>query len=321
MVFKSPHLPLTCLTSFSSHHLFTIYLSIDIQIQLYIPMDVFRPGATAVITGAASGIGFAAAQLCHRHGMDLVLLDINGENLKKAAGILPSTPEIAVSTFVLDVSRREEWEEVKTKVLAKHPRGIDLLMLNAGRSCKPAEGKTAWQDARYFETTFATNTFGYTNGPAAFLDCVIDGDDDQEKKRAVILTGSKQGITNPPGNPAYNASKSAVKSIAEQLSFDLHGRHPHVSVHLLVPGWVYTGMMTEHFPTKPAGCWTPEETVEFLVRKMQKGSFYIICPDNEVTEEMDAKRIAWACNDIVQDRPALSRWRADWKERAEAGCN
>jgi short-subunit dehydrogenase len=58
---------------------------------------------------------------------------------------------------------------------------------------------------------------------------------------AIVITGSKQGITNPPGNPAYNASKAAVKALAEHLSYDLKGTN--VDVHLLVPGWTFTGLV------------------------------------------------------------------------------
>jgi NAD(P)-dependent dehydrogenase (short-subunit alcohol dehydrogenase family) len=57
-----------------------------------------------------------------------------------------------------------------------------------------------------------------------------------------VITGSKQGITNPPGNPAYNASKAAVKSLAEHLGFDL--KDTRTSVHLLVPGWTFTGLVS-----------------------------------------------------------------------------
>jgi short-subunit dehydrogenase len=59
---------------------------------------------------------------------------------------------------------------------------------------------------------------------------------------AIVITGSKQGITNPPGNAAYNASKSAVKTVAEHLSYDL--RDTKISVHLVVPGWTFTGLVS-----------------------------------------------------------------------------
>ncbi|KAH8703164.1 short chain dehydrogenase/reductase [Talaromyces proteolyticus] len=277
---------------------------------------VFREGATALITGGASGIGLATAKFCYAQGMNVVLLDINKDALSTAAAELPSTSTKTTSTFDIDVSAKDAWKKVQHDVLAKHPSGIDFLMLNAGTSIRPAEGKTPWQDPEYFEKTIAINTFGYIHGLAAFLDIVTS---EKTEQRAIVLTGSKQGITNPPGNPAYNASKSAVKTIAEQLSFDLHTSNPNVGVHLLIPGWTYTGLTTRYFKTKPDGAWTSEQVVEYMTGKLAEGVFYILCPDNEVTEELDRKRVVWGCGDLVHDRPPLSRWRADWKEKAAKG--
>ncbi|KAI7968801.1 hypothetical protein EIK77_002797 [Talaromyces pinophilus] len=277
---------------------------------------VFRKGATALITGAASGIGLATAKLCYSHRMNLVLLDINKENLSTLSTEFPSGSDITISTFEIDVSNPQDWDRIQRDVLALHPGGIDLLMLNAGSSFKPVAGKTSWQDPGYFQKTFAVNTFGYTNGIAAFIDNITSNKTD---KRAIILTGSKQGITNPPGNPAYNASKSAVKTIAEHLSFDLHASNPNISVHLLVPGWTYTGLTKAHFSSKPDGAWAPEEVVDFMSAKMAADQFYILCPDNDVTEELDKKRITWGYGDIIHGRPPLSRWRQDWKEKAAEG--
>jgi NAD(P)-dependent dehydrogenase (short-subunit alcohol dehydrogenase family) len=78
------------------------------------------------------------------------------------------------------------------------------------------------------------------NGINAFLPVVKKAA--ESKPTSIVITGSKQGITNPPGNPAYNASKAAVKSLAEQLSWDLKGSNS--SVHLLVPGWTFTGLVS-----------------------------------------------------------------------------
>lgn len=143
---------------------------------------------------------------------------------------------------------------------------------------------------------------------------------------AIVITGSKQGITNPPGNPAYNASKAAVKTLAEHLAWDLRpteGRpDASIAVHLLVPGWTYTGLSggapgsTEG---KPAGAWSAEQVVEFLVGKMQEGKFYVICPDNDVDEETDRRRMMWSVGDVVEGRPPLTRWREEWKAKAEEG--
>ncbi|KAK1471569.1 oxidoreductase [Colletotrichum cuscutae] len=95
---------------------------------------------------------------------------------------------------------------------------------------------------------------------------------------------------------------SAVKTIAEHLSYDLRDSSPNTSV----------------FPEKPAAAWTPEQVADYLEAKMAKDEFYVICPDNEVTEEMDAKRVLWAVEDVVQRRSALSRWRKEYKEGFEA---
>src|ERR1700709_2770995 len=111
-----------------------------------------------------------------------------------------------------------------------------------------------------------TNVFGVINGLNTF---VPDFQSQREQKSsAIVITGSKQGITNPPGNPAYNASKAAVKTLAEHLSYDLSKSSPTTSVHLLVPGWTFTGLSgNSPFATgtgkreKPKGAWNPEQVV------------------------------------------------------------
>lgn len=135
--------------------------------------------------------------------------------------------------------------------------------------------------------------------------------------KSIVITGSKQGITNPPGNPAYNASKAAVKSLAESLSYDL--RSTQTSVHLLVPGWTFTGLTGGgDSKVKPGGAWWPEQVADHLEKRMAEKKFYIICPDNDVSEETDKKRMLWAVGDVVTERPPLSRWREEYKEEAEA---
>lgn len=134
--------------------------------------------------------------------------------------------------------------------------------------------------------------------------------------KSIVFTGSKQGITNPPGNPAYNASKAAVKSLAESLSYEL--RSTQTSVHLLVPGWTFTGLTGGGgSKEKPEGAWRPEQVADYMEKKMAENQFYIICPDNDVTEEKDKKRIQWTVGDVVNGRAPLSRWRDEYKQEAE----
>jgi NAD(P)-dependent dehydrogenase (short-subunit alcohol dehydrogenase family) len=167
------------------------------------------------------------------------------------------------------------------------------------------------------------NLFGIIHGLNTLLP-LVTSTSTASHPSSVIITGSKQGITNPPGNPAYNASKAAVKTLAEHLSFDLSKSSPTTSVHLLVPGWTFTGLSgNEPFAQgaekkeKPAGAWSPEQVVEYLEGKMTEGKFYVICPDNDVSEETDKKRMLWDREDLVQGRPPLTRWREDYKVEAE----
>lgn len=118
-----------------------------------------------------------------------------------------------------------------------------------------------------FERILTVNMMGVVHGITTLLPLVQEGGG----PAAIVITGSKQGITNPPGNPAYNASKAAVKSLAEQLAYDL--RATPVAVHLLVPGWTWTGLAGGAPPAgrdapnataqKPAAAWWPEEVADY----------------------------------------------------------
>ncbi|KAL8717131.1 MAG: hypothetical protein Q9225_005597 [Loekoesia sp. 1 TL-2023] len=266
--------------------------------------SVFKAGNTALITGAASGIGLSVAKLCRSQGMKLALVDVNTDNLSKAKASIGG--EALTETFAKDVSRIEQWDDLKSDV-EKSFGSVEFLMLNAAVNLKGG-----WEDTGYFHKTMDTNLFGVINGISTFLPVIQK----QPHPTAVVITGSKQGITNPPGNPAYNASKSAIKTIAEHLSYDL--RDSSTSVHLLVPGWTFTGMTGGGtVKEKPDGAWAPEQVADYLQQKMGENVFYVICPDNDVTAEKDKKRMLWSVGDIVNERLPLSRWRDEYKAEAE----
>ena len=131
----------------------------------------------------------------------------------------------------------------------------------------------------------------------------------------IINTGSKQGITTPPGDPAYNVAKAGVKAFTEALEHELRNTEGcKVSAHLLIPGFVYTPLTARGRPDKPEAAWTPEQTVDFMMESLENGDFYILSPDNDVDRATDEKRIAWAAGDIVENRPPLSRWHPDYKD-------
>jgi hypothetical protein len=91
-----------------------------------------------------------------------------------------------------------------------------------------------------------------------------------------------------------------------------------VRAHLLIPGFVFTGLTAKGRQEKPEGAWTPDQTVNFMLESLERGDFYILCPDNDVTRETDERRILWSAGDIVENRPPLSRWHPDYGDAFKA---
>ncbi|HEY3147056.1 MAG TPA: SDR family NAD(P)-dependent oxidoreductase [Dongiaceae bacterium] len=278
------------------------------------PHPAIAPGRVAVITGGASGIGLAAARKFAGFGMKVVLADLKGEALDTAAAVVAGVAKGGKSDVrhvATDVSVMEDVQRLK-QIAYQSFGEVAVLMNNAGvgNGGGPFENYERWQ------RVLAVNLWGIINGTHAFAQAMIA----QGTPAAIINTGSKQGITTPPGDTAYNVSKAGVKVLTEGLAHSLRNVPGcKVTAHLLVPGHVWTGITgrTADQPTsaKPAGAWTPEQTVDFMLEKLGDGDFYILCPDNDVPHALDARRIQWAADDIIQSRPALSRWHPDFKDK------
>ena len=280
-------------------------MTTDAEIQTALP--ALSPGNVAVITGGASGIGLAAAKRLAAMGIRIVLADIAGARLDEAtrtvAAIAGDDAVLAVAT---DVAKAEELDRLAEKTFAAFG-DVSLLMNNAGVGNNPGK---PWENRDAWKQLLDINFWGVVHGVDAFAPRMLASG----KPGLIVNTGSKQGITTPPGNLAYNVSKSGVKTFTEGLAHALRNEPgARISAHLLIPGFTFTGL-TEGATEKPAGAWTGEQVIDFMLASLKRGDFYILCPDNEAARPMDEKRMAWAIGDIIENRPALSRWHPDHKD-------
>ena len=263
----------------------------------------------AVITGGASGIGFAAALRFAGIGMKVCIADVDADRLREAAARLsaaaPGGTADIMATLV-DVSQVEEVRSLESAVRERFG-GTDLLMNNAG--IQP--GSALFGPVDNWQRILGVNLWGVINGAQVFAPGMIA----RGRPGLIINTGSKQGITTPPGDPAYNVSKAGVKAFTEALQHELRNTAGcRISAHLFIPGFVFTPLTAQGRAEKPQAAWTPEQTVEFMIGRVEAGDFYILCPDNDVPRSLDERRILWAAGDIVENRPPLSRWHPDYAE-------
>lgn len=276
-------------------------------------INAIEIGRTAVVTGGAAGIGLAAAQRFAQNGMNVVLVDLREELFRAAEASLRADGAANVVTRQVDVSDLAAVKALEAEIVDRFG-GVDVLMCNAGTQ----PGSDIFDSTKTWDQVLSVNLGGVLN----FCQTFVPGMMSRGHAGLVINTGSKQGITTPPGDPAYNVSKAGVKVFTEALQHHLRETVSKVTAHLLVPGFVFTDLTRHGRTEKPASAWTPEQTADFMFESLRRGDFYIICPDNDVSRAMDEKRMAWAMGDIIENRPPLSRWHKDWAgsfDRLSAG--
>lgn len=272
-------------------------------------LEALNAGNVAVITGGAAGIGLAVARRLASKGLALVLVDTRPELFESATTSLRESGSPEVMARAVDVADRSAVTALKGDILNRFGH-VDVLMCNAG--IQP--GSDIFDSGGTWSRILAVNLGGIVNMCQVFVPDMVAA----SRPGLVINTGSKQGITTPPGDPAYNISKSGVRVFTEALAHHLREEGTGLGVHLLIPGFVFTDLTRRSRTEKPPGAWTPDQTAEFMLKRLEEGDFYILCPDGEVTRDMDEKRMTWAMRDIVENRPPLSRWHRDWAAEFEA---
>ena len=272
--------------------------------------EIFSKPNVAVITGGASGIGFAAAKHFAKQGMSVVIADLGGDRLAAARDeLIALAGETQIMAVETDVTQQAEVEALERAVLQRFGR-VHVLMNNAG----VGPDTSIFSPQAGWDQILGVNLMGVIHGTRTFGPNMIA----HGEPGLIINTGSKQGITTPPGNPAYNVSKAGVKVFTEALQHELRNtKDCKIAAHLLIPGFVFTGL-TRGYDEKPPAAWTPEQTVAFLIESLERGDFYILCPDNDVARPLDERRMAWAVGDVIENRPPLSRWHPDYADKFKA---
>jgi len=189
-------------------------------------------GSTAVITGAASGIGRALAQTLAGRRCHLALADVNAAGLEETARLVQSNA-VRVSTHVIDLTDRDAIAGLPDAVAARHG-GADLLINNAGVAIGGTFDRVGERD---FDWLMEINFFAVVRLTRAFLPQLSASED----ARLVFLS-SLFGLITPPGQTAYCASKFAVRGFANSLRHELRDAGSRIGVTVVHPGGVATNI-------------------------------------------------------------------------------
>lgn len=188
-------------------------------------------GRTAVITGAASGIGLALARRAAREGMRLVLADIDEPKLKAATAGL-DLPAERLHACPADVSREDDVARLAEEAFGRFG-AVHLLCNNAG----VALARPAWEyTTSDWEWILGVNLWSVVFGMKHFVPRMLE----QQEESHIVNTASVAGLLSPAGMAAYNASKHAVVALSETLLEDLVSHGARIGVSALCPAWVPT---------------------------------------------------------------------------------
>ena len=195
-------------------------------------MDSFR-GRTAVITGAAGGLGAGLARQAAAEGMAAVITDVDADGLARTEAELREDGAEVLAKAV-DVSRFEEVEELA--VAARQRFGaVHLLCNNAGVL---ADGISWERELADWRWSFDVNVFGVLHGIRAFLPQMLQ----QGEPGHIVNTASLGGLLASPFLGPYTAAKHAVVAISQTLYYELGAADAQVGISALCPGPIATGI-------------------------------------------------------------------------------
>ena len=191
-------------------------------------MDTFT-GRTAVVTGAASGIGLGMSRRFGREGMNVVMADIEGDRLSAAAAELDASSTGRVVAAPTDVSDAGQVEQLAARA-ADAFGTVHVLCNNAGVLLP---NRPIWtNDLDDWKWLMGVNLWGVVHGVRAFLPAMIAGGEEGH----VVNTASAAGLFPIPGIAPYCAAKHAVTALTEVLDQDLRKAGSDIGVSLLCPG-------------------------------------------------------------------------------------
>lgn len=259
-------------------------------------MREFR-GRTAVITGAASGIGRALAERAAREGMNVVLADIEAGPLQSAEAAIRAMGARTLSR-VTDVRHQYELDALAEAAYAQFG-AVHLLCNNAGVYNRE---RAAWGFSQGdWDWVFDVNLWGVVNGLRAFVPRMLASGEEGH----IVNTASMAGlVTGGLGTAVYDASKHAVLSLSESLYRDLAVRTSKVSASVLCPGAVSTNIFNADrnrpgeygessgpqpvskvaTPAIGGDSFPPEAMAEAVFEAVREGRFYVLAAQTVIYE-------------------------------------